>query len=84
MLASIPASILNQSRIDSGIPNRLRLNSSRSSERREVPDGQFFYGQLDFCATIASTAASISACVTTALFALSTDTVSQEACRMVP
>jgi hypothetical protein len=31
MLASVPASMLNQSRPDLGTPNRLRLNSSRSS-----------------------------------------------------
>jgi hypothetical protein len=31
MLASIPASILNQNRTDSGIPHRFRLNSSRFS-----------------------------------------------------
>jgi hypothetical protein len=32
MLASIPASILNQSRPDLGIPNRFRLKSSRFNE----------------------------------------------------
>jgi hypothetical protein len=31
MLASIPASILNQTRPDLGIPNRFRLKSSRFS-----------------------------------------------------
>ena len=31
MLASLPASMLNQNKHDLGIPNRFRLNSSRSS-----------------------------------------------------
>src|SRR5712692_6883738 len=34
MLASIPASILNQTRLDLGIPNRFRLKSSRFSGYR--------------------------------------------------
>src|SRR5215831_21056874 len=37
MLASFPASMVNQSSPDLGIPNRLRLKSSRSSAHRHRP-----------------------------------------------
>jgi hypothetical protein len=36
MLASIPASILNQSRTDLGIPNRFRLTSSRFNDAEQA------------------------------------------------
>jgi hypothetical protein len=40
MLASFPASMVNQKHTDLGIPNRFRLNSSRFSAafRFEVPN----------------------------------------------
>ena len=44
MLASIPASILNQNRPDLGIPNRFRIKSSRFSRldvRSRRVDGSF-------------------------------------------
>jgi hypothetical protein len=36
MLASIPASMVNQKRPDLGIPNRIKLASSRFSGRRPI------------------------------------------------
>jgi len=48
MLASSPASMLNQNRPDSGIPNRFYPNSSRSSKRAGP-------GWRAFCASLTET-----------------------------
>jgi hypothetical protein len=46
MLASFPASMVNQKQTDSGIPNRFRLNSSRFSAGRKLRQRRVGVSQL--------------------------------------
>jgi hypothetical protein len=52
MLASTPASILNQTSPDSGIPNRLNFNSFRSRSGHEASMNRIFPTTTGECAII--------------------------------